>query len=142
MKKNHNFTHRPIMRQTKNAPKIAKTVKPNKREEDFKEAFERFLAEYRMDRIADIHDFLEKDIEYKKLIENKIQREEALNASIKSLDILGIFLDYATSVDSLLEEVQAIFYEHGFQDSITISKAIHENLNSKFLRTLIELDKE
>lgn len=139
MNKNRNFYRRPIIRHAGYGKGI---IKPNKRDEDFSKAFERFLAEYRMDRIADIHDFLEKNIEYKKLLENKIQSEDALKTSILNHDILGLFLDYVTSVDSLIDEVQAIFYEHGFQDCITISKIIHKDLNSGFLRTLIKLDKE
>jgi hypothetical protein len=142
LKKNNKISYRPVIRQTKYNKSVVKPVKSNKRCEDFHMAFERFLAEYRMDRIADVHDFLNNNLEYKKYLKNKTQSEYALKMSIKNDDTLGIFLDYVTSVDLLVDEVQAIFYEHGFQDCVTISKAIHNDLDSGLLRTLIELDRK
>ena len=117
-------------------------VKSPKRENDFREAFERFLAEYRMDRIADTHDFLENDPEYKKIHSDKVEKENVLQAAIKETNMSMALLDYVTAVENLIDNVKTMFYEHGFQDYATIHRAMKEGLNGISLRTLIELDIE
>ena len=117
-------------------------VKSSKRINDFKKSFERFLAEYRLDRIADTHDFLENDSEYKKIHSEKEESEKALQAAIKEADISMALLDYFTTIDSLIDNVKTMFYEHGFQDCATIYKAMKEGLDGLDLSTLLELDIE
>jgi len=114
----------------------------SKRENDFRKAFERFLAEYRMDRIADTHDFLENDHEYKKIHSDKIEKENALQAVIKDTNMSMALLDYISAVEILIDNVKTMFYEHGFQDYATIHRAMKEGLDGIPLRTLIELDIE
>jgi hypothetical protein len=116
--------------------------KVSKRVNDFKESFERFLVEYRMDRIADTHDFLENDPEYKKIHSDKTEKENALQTAINETDMSMALLDYITAVENLIDNVKTMFYEHGFQDSATICKAMKEGMDGISLRTLIELDIE
>ena len=94
----------------------------HKRDQDFAAAFKEFLTEYKLDRIADIHGFLEENEAYRKLNANKSESEKALQQSAADQGITDALLNYMTSVDHLVDEVQSIFYEHGFQDSITIAK--------------------
>jgi hypothetical protein len=109
-----------------------------KREKDFNEAFEKFLAEYRLDRIADVHDFLEKDDKYKKLIQNKEKCEKILTAFISGDKTLDALLNYMNAIDHLFDEITSIFYEHGFQDCAIISKAMKKGLNNMYLHNLLQ----
>lgn len=113
-----------------------------KREKDFKKAFEMFLAEYRMDRIADTHDFLENNAEYKKIHSDKTERENVLQAAFQETNMSMALLDYITVVENLIDNVKTMFYEHGFQDCATVFKTMQEGLNGISLRTLLDLDVE
>ena len=118
------------------------SVKSSKRVNDFKKAFERFLAEYKMDRIADTYDFLENDPEYIKIHSDKVEKEKALQAVIIDSDMNMVLLDYITAAENLIENVKTMFYEHGFQDCVTISSAMKNGLDGISLHTLPELDIE
>ena len=98
--------------------------KVHKRAKDFNSAFDKFISEYKLDRIADVHDFLEEDEVYRKLHADKSEGEKALQESTSDTRVTDALLDYMTSVDHLMDEVKSIFYEHGFQDSIIITKAM------------------
>ena len=102
--------------------------KTHKRDKDFNTAFNKFIAEYKLDRIADVHDFLEEDEVYRKLHADKSESERALQASTSDTMVTDALLNYMTSVDHLINEVKSIFYEHGFQDSIAITKAMQRCL--------------
>ena len=95
-----------------------------KRDRDFNDALEIFLTEYRLDRIADVHNFLEKNEKYKKVHDSKAEQESALQAAIQDQKSTDLLLDYITYVDFLIDEVKTIFYEHGFKDSSAITSII------------------
>jgi len=110
---------------------LANTDSPSKirkRDKDFNTAFDKFISEYKLDRIADVHDFLEEDEVYRKLHADKSESERALQASTSDTMVTDALLNYMTSVDHLINEVKSIFYEHGFQDSIAITKAMQRCL--------------
>ena len=113
-----------------------------KRENDFNEAFEEFLAEYRLDRIADVHGFLEKDKKYKELTRNKEECEKNLTASISGDKAQDALLDYTDVIEHLFEEIISIFYEHGFQDCAIILKTMQKGLNNMSLCTFLQMDAE
>ena len=75
-----------------------------------------------------VHDFLEENAEYKKLHSNKEDKEKVLQASISDANATNALLDYLTTTELLIDEVITIFYNHGFQDCITISKIIQRGL--------------
>ena len=112
------------------------------REKDFSEGLEKFLADYRMDRIADVHNSLEKDAVYRKNHLNKIECQEALLAAIPEITNSSALLYYIDAVDDFIDGIKTIFYEHGFQDCTVISKVLKKGLNNMSLRTLFELDSE
>lgn len=118
------------------------SLQPSKREQDFSQALERFLADYRLDRIADMDDFLEKDMEYKKIHLQKLECENALQVVISRADQMCLFLEYSTAVDDIIDAVKTIFYEHGFQDCAAISRVMQEGWKDISLRTLLALDAE
>jgi hypothetical protein len=103
-------------------------MKKISRDKDFKIAFEKFLAEYKMDRIADVHDFLEKDAEYKVLNSSKIEKEKELQLAITDNEVSSLLLDYISSVDFMLDEFKTIYYEHGFRDCITVNKKLQKGI--------------
>lgn len=116
--------------------------KSSSRKNDFQKSFEKFLAEYRLDRIADTHDFLVNDPEYKKIHTDKEEREEALQAAIKDEAASIVLLDYLTTIENLIDNVKTMFYEHGFQDCATIYKTMKDGLDGINLCTLLEIDTE
>ena len=81
-----------------------------------------------MDRIANVHDFLEEDEAYRKLHTDRSDYEKALQASTLDTGVTDALLNYMTSVDHLVDEVKSIFYEHWYQDSITIIKTMQRSL--------------
>ena len=98
--------------------------KTHKRDKDFNIALNQFIAEYKLDRIADVHEFLEEDEAYRKLHTDKSDCEKALQTSTSDTRVTDALLNYMTSVDHLIDEAKSMFYEHGFQDCITITKAM------------------
>lgn len=111
-----------------------KSSKSIKREKDFNEVFEKFLVEYRLDRIADVHGFLEKDEKYKELTRNKEECEKILTDSISGDKAHDALLNYTDAIEHLFEEIISIFYEHGFQDCAIISKTMQKGLNNLFMK--------
>ena len=118
------------------------STKPSERENDFSEALEKFLADYRMDRIADVDNFLEKDEEYRKAHLNKIAAEKALQEAVPEIANSTVALNYIDAVDDFIDMIKSIFYEHGFKDNAAIARVLRKGLNNMSLRTLFELDKE
>ena len=116
--------------------------KSSEREQDFSEAFEKFLADYRMDRIGDVDNFLEKNEEYRKAHLNKIEAEKALQEKAPEIASSTAVLNYIDAVDDFIDMIKSIFYEHGFNDNAAISRVIRKGLNNMYLRTLFELDLE
>jgi hypothetical protein len=107
------------------------------REKDYNEAFEKFLTEYKMDRIADIHNSLEKVAEYKTLHFSKTEKEKALLAAITNDNASNLLMDYITAVDFMLDEFETIFYEHGFLDCISINKEMQKGLSNYHIKNNI-----
>ena len=95
-----------------------KSSKSRKRENGFNKAFEKFLAEYRLDRIADVHDFLEKNEKYKELTRNKEECEKILTASISGDKAHDALFNYTDAIEHLIDEITRIFYEHGLSEII------------------------
>jgi len=117
-------------------------AKSSEREKDFSEALEKFLADYRMDRVADVDNFLEKDEEYRKAHLNKAEAEKALQEAVPGIANSTVALNYIDAVDDFIDMIKAIFYEHGFKDNAAIARVLRKGLNNMSLRTLFELDKE
>jgi len=117
-------------------------AKSSERETNFSEALEKFLADYRMDRIADVDNFLEKDEEYRKAHLNKVEAEKALQEAVPGIASSTVALNYIDAVDDFIDMIKSIFYEHGFKDNSAISRVLRKGLNNMSLRTLFELDKE
>jgi len=116
-------------------------AKSSEREKNFSEALEKFLADYRMDRIADVDNFLEKDEEYRKAYLNKVEAEKALQEAVPGIANSTVALNYIDAVDDFIDMIKAIFYEHGFKDNTAIVRVLRKGLNNMSLRTLFELDK-
>jgi hypothetical protein len=106
-----------------------------KRYNDFQEAFKQFLAEYKIDRVADVHEYLEKDDKYKALQSSKNEKEKALLAAIIDDKVGNLLLEYISAVDFMLDEFETIYYEHGLWDCTIISKEMQKGIGPFLSKT-------
>lgn len=103
-----------------------------KRGNDFCVEFNKFIEEYKLDRIADVHNSLGENETYNKLNDDKAKYEKEILELALDSRVIDILMNYLTSVDHLVDEIKSIFYEHGFQDSVSIKNAL-SNINTKNL---------
>lgn len=107
---------------------------------EFHEEFERFLTEFRQNRVADVGDILLENEEYKKLIFLKRKAEDTLEASLSGESLESQVKDYIISVDDLVDKIKEVFYDHGFRDCLTVIKTLQKDVWEMLVRSLLEID--
>ena len=107
---------------------------------EFREEFERFLTEFRQNRVADVGDVLSENEEYKKLVFLKRKAEDTLEASLSSKSLESQVKAYIIAVDDLADKIKEVFYDHGFKDCLTVIKTLQKDVWEMPVRSLLEID--
>lgn len=110
---------------------------------EFRKEFERFLAEYRQNRIADIADTLNDKKQYKDMTAIRLELEDMLlHEDLDEKKISLKLIQYMTYVDNAINEVEDMFYEQGFKDCLMILNILRKNIFDMPIRTLLDIDLE